>query len=598
MSSHEAPTATLEPSVDAPGADTLPDVGAPATAESIPPIGSLPDTGEITPVEAGSEAAEPGHQPESFETSGVDQKVISVVEQAAAFRALYKSNEDEGVSRKDYKQIIHDAVTLVDDEAGLDSLAYLTVAAQRERDKTSEKLANAGEGNLSDDDLQDMWEMQRSLATINDIVKSLPKDSRKSYRARLAEHEEEVSPAETLVDDTEIAEASESDHSVDAVHHAGDEDLTPDVGEDIGYVNLGDHESRFSRLAHAAREKVAGPRLAKALGIVATVGVAYGISRGHIPGPEHMHAMKGFTEYAYGQDKVSEGEWAATDAAIVGLIIGGVRHSYKNVKARREHIEHSEHEHHVEHAEHESLETMVANNPGSAALIEDMKNPDLLKELDAKGEVGSIYSSDVVRQYARLIAPKVGGSAEAVKKHFEYLGIDIGDTEIIEASTPSGKIILNVSNPDKQKTTAIAEALVRGDLHYGDLPPTDAFLGDHEIHEALEELSPHDPTIDGLRRKMRWALETPYNFSDEPTVHDYIDQVNALTEGILDRLADKLPSNEAREAALHALQMQDLVETYMPEDDDSDVKLRYRTKKFGTGAIPVTTKLEHFAHAH
>jgi hypothetical protein len=120
--------------------------------------------------------------------------------------------------------------------------------------------------------------------------------------------------------------------------------------------------------------------------------------------------------------------------------------------------------------------------PDSERLVRAVKHPLLLSELAAHGTgpTGVMYATDVVRRYARVIAQRTGGTAQAVQQHFTQLigreraaelGVNLAKLKVTSRPNESVGAVVDVIFSDRD-IAAVAGYLVLPDhLNLGNLPP-------------------------------------------------------------------------------------------------------------------------------
>jgi hypothetical protein len=537
-------------------------------------------------------------------------------------------------SERAYRNSIAELVEPINNNPGIDNLAYLSSGYLKMQEDLVDKLAPDEE--LSGNDLERYKEIDVYHKVIGDMVDALPEKSRDKYYDKLDAHNDDPDTNLEMLSEDEIA----------AQNQTHEPDDTADLETGHGHAKTDAHDEPKEPKQHLlkrGKEAVWSKRSAKILGAVAVGGLYYGIhsyavAKGII-NPDHAQALhdartggggqfhmqllgnrqatnpdrvslgppapdinrQGTSVYTSGEDKLSYAEVASEYGIAVALAIGGVTRAIrKNKEARshEKHMKHLVHEEHREAANHLAVATLVEDNPTNARLLEAMKHPLVLNELRDKGigPTESKYSTDILVRYARIIAPKVGGTAEGVKKHFETLGISIGESVFADAMTPSGHTTITIENENHAEIANMAEQLLQGDLRLRDIPPTSKFFGDPEIKKALKEITAGSTDeqgnkTEGLYSQMQWAAEHPYTRKGYgPTAHQLAYQIDGRVRGIFTKLASSLPTDAARHAALQALNLGGFIEEFTPEEGKPS---SFRVKRSGSGAVSAASRLVH-----
>jgi hypothetical protein len=236
-------------------------------------------------------------------------------------------------------------------------------------------------------------------------------------------------------------------------------------------------------------------------------------------------------------------------------------------RAERERRERALEEHGRQEAERLALKALLDHRiPDSEHLVRAMKHPLLPGELAARGAgpTGVTYSSDVVRLYARVIAQRTGGAAQAVQQHFTQLigkeraarlGINLGKLKVTSQAAEGGGTLVSVVFSDHD-SVAVAGYLVSPDhLNLGDLPPNP--FGNPRVADLMKQMKVlHDQSM--------IAHTTPYN-GVGPAAGQFRSQAEELVDVVAYEISRAMPGNEAREAAIKAMRLTDCLETYTPQ---------------------------------
>jgi hypothetical protein len=204
--------------------------------------------------------------------------------------------------------------------------------------------------------------------------------------------------------------------------------------------------------------------------------------------------------------------------------------------------------------------------PDSERLVNDMKHPLFLSELHSHGSgpTGVTYMTDVVECYARIIARRTSGDAQAVTQHFQKLigeeqagklGINLGKLKMSDRTAPDGGPIIDIKLSDHD-VVAIAEYLVSPDhLNLGNLPPNP--FGNPRVANLLVRI--------GRTGSMAQITPSnPYSGRGGPTSHQLRYEMGQDVGVLANEISRAMPSNAAREAALKAMRLDSSLDIYTP----------------------------------
>lgn len=202
----------------------------------------------------------------------------------------------------------------------------------------------------------------------------------------------------------------------------------------------------------------------------------------------------------------------------------------------------------------------------SGRLVSDMKHPLFLNELQSRGSgpSGVIYATDVVRRYLRVIAQRTGGDAQAVREHITRLlgnecatrlGVNLRKLKIFDQPAPDGGMTVDIQLSGHDVIVIAGYLALPENLNLGNLPPNP--FGSRRIADLMDRIK----RLDYAERR---APEHPYTRSGGPTSYQLRDSANEYVTIALNEISRVMPSNEAREAALKAMRLEDYIEIYMP----------------------------------
>jgi hypothetical protein len=207
--------------------------------------------------------------------------------------------------------------------------------------------------------------------------------------------------------------------------------------------------------------------------------------------------------------------------------------------------------------------------PESELLVRDMRHPAFLAELSARGGglTGAGRSAELVRRYAGIIATHAGGGAQAVREHLtrlagqeaaRRLGVSVARLKVTDQPQPGGGAAVSIRLRDREAIALAGYLALPDGLNFGNLP-LNPFGGPH---------------IAGLMDRMKWSRDMAMITPTKPpgAVHPQVGmtsgqllaQVSKCADIVLNEISRAMPSNEAREAAITAMRLEGLVETYTP----------------------------------